>query len=384
MSNERVRGIQVHRPVIYGSHARLLSEAEKRLAPAGHTHKWTVFINSATSPPPDPENLNDIDELPGGADDLSYFIRKVTFKLHETYPTPNRVMDKPPFRVSETGWGEFAVQIRIQFIPESSEKPLVLSHMIKLHHWGAPLESAPASTDTPTEPFVTLTPAATASDTMRDSADVEMEDPETPTQTQDTSVMTVEGNSPQAEESKDGDIRDQIQVEQTPTASIIQTAEARSGSISVAASLPVHAWQYDEIVFSDPPRQFFDILNANPPTPLPPKNRRPKDQREEYRNKKKGKGASKVNGIGSTARSSRAGTMEGGAVETPMSQVEMPGEQGSADVHLEFTQEMIKTEYNTMMNARMKIVDQMDKWRERLIALEKELEKAKEEVETPI
>lgn len=28
--------------------------------------------------------------MPGGADDLSYLIKKVTFKLHETYPNPNR------------------------------------------------------------------------------------------------------------------------------------------------------------------------------------------------------------------------------------------------------------------------------------------------------
>jgi len=28
--------------------------------------------------------------LPGGLDDLSYLLKKVTFRLHETYPNPNR------------------------------------------------------------------------------------------------------------------------------------------------------------------------------------------------------------------------------------------------------------------------------------------------------
>lgn len=31
-----------------------------------------------------------MDYLPGGADDLSYLIKKVTFRLHETYTNPAR------------------------------------------------------------------------------------------------------------------------------------------------------------------------------------------------------------------------------------------------------------------------------------------------------
>jgi hypothetical protein len=34
-SSERIRNVQVHRPVIYGSQSRLLSDAEKALAPPG-------------------------------------------------------------------------------------------------------------------------------------------------------------------------------------------------------------------------------------------------------------------------------------------------------------------------------------------------------------
>lgn len=63
-------------------------------------------------------------------------------------------MDKPPFEVSETGyartlfqagqltfsfcrWGEFEIQIRITFVPESGEKALTLYHHLKLHPWAA-------------------------------------------------------------------------------------------------------------------------------------------------------------------------------------------------------------------------------------------------------
>jgi len=40
------------------------------------------------------EGMEVVDEnddfITGGADDLSWLIKRVTFKLHETYPSPNR------------------------------------------------------------------------------------------------------------------------------------------------------------------------------------------------------------------------------------------------------------------------------------------------------
>lgn len=107
-STERHRGIQIHRGIIYGSHARLLTPEEKTTAPPerewapsyasgsecslSDTHKWTIFISSATSPPPDPGSSDEIDMdlIPGGNDDLQYLFKRVTFKLHDTYHNPNR------------------------------------------------------------------------------------------------------------------------------------------------------------------------------------------------------------------------------------------------------------------------------------------------------
>ncbi|KAG8218897.1 yeats family protein [Butyriboletus roseoflavus] len=123
----RVRGVTIHRPIIYGNTATVLTAAEKELAPEGHTHRWTVALRAAASEP-------DSDAV-GGADDLGYFIKRVTFKLHETYSNPSRNVDKPPFEVSETGWGEFEIQIRINFVTESGEKVITLYHHLKLHPW---------------------------------------------------------------------------------------------------------------------------------------------------------------------------------------------------------------------------------------------------------
>jgi YEATS domain-containing protein 4 len=115
-----LQGLSIFRPIIYGNTATVLTTSEREdLASSDHTHRWTVAVRSAAS-------LPDSDEV-GGADDLSYFIKRVTFKLHETYPNPSRSVfsdftpnllpkpltflslpppdiDKPPFEVTETGY----------------------------------------------------------------------------------------------------------------------------------------------------------------------------------------------------------------------------------------------------------------------------------------
>ncbi|KAJ3568763.1 hypothetical protein NP233_g5502 [Leucocoprinus birnbaumii] len=132
MSNDRVRvrGLSIFRPIIYGNTATALSEKDRQALPyADHTHKWTVAVRSAASAPNS--------DIVGGADDISHFIKRVTFKLHDTYANPSRNIDKPPFEVSETGWGEFEIQIRITFVAESGEKAMTLYHHLKLHPWAA-------------------------------------------------------------------------------------------------------------------------------------------------------------------------------------------------------------------------------------------------------
>ena len=56
------------------------------------------------------------------------------FKLHaESYTPAVRTIENPPFEVTETGWGEFEIAIKLYFHPESNEKPLQLFHYLKLH-----------------------------------------------------------------------------------------------------------------------------------------------------------------------------------------------------------------------------------------------------------
>lgn len=128
------QGIAIHRSIIIGSTATPLSAVEKITSPPDHTHKWTVAVRSAAShplptindgeastsnssaiasstkedislptagPSQTPaassgvstrgrEHETDYHKMVGGKDDISHFIKRVQFKLHETYPQSTR------------------------------------------------------------------------------------------------------------------------------------------------------------------------------------------------------------------------------------------------------------------------------------------------------
>ena len=80
-----MQGLAIHRPIVYGNTATF-SVPSERLNP-DHLFRWTVAVRSAASPPPgkrgEPQQI-------GGFDDIGYFVKKVSFKLHDTYANPLR------------------------------------------------------------------------------------------------------------------------------------------------------------------------------------------------------------------------------------------------------------------------------------------------------
>lgn len=165
-------------------------------------------------------------------------IKKVTFKLYETYKNPLRcesdsgrkagrlvppgkltatpllpvtAIEQPPFEVTETGWGEFDIIIKVFFAPESNEKPLTFTHHLKLHPW-------------PVDPILYAQPTATG-------------EPSIPTPSDPAAAAT-------------------------PLAPPVLS--------------PVHSWQYEELCFTEPTEAFYAVLLEHKPTPLPKSNRHPK------------------------------------------------------------------------------------------------------------
>ena len=51
-----------------------------------------------------------------------------------------RTIEQVPFEVTETGWGEFEVQMKLFFVPEANEKAQTLWHGLKLHPFGDDIE----------------------------------------------------------------------------------------------------------------------------------------------------------------------------------------------------------------------------------------------------
>ena len=139
----RIKGVSIFRPfgsfsynfpsvlwqhsyllLVYGSIAKPF-DANNRPAgiDADHTHQWSVYVRGING------------------EDISYWLKKVQFKLHETYTNSLRTIESPPFEVTETGWGEFEVVIKLYFVPEAAEKPQNLWHALKLHPYGPDAEA---------------------------------------------------------------------------------------------------------------------------------------------------------------------------------------------------------------------------------------------------
>ncbi|CAH7678307.1 YEATS domain-containing protein 4 [Phakopsora pachyrhizi] len=121
---KRLKGITVHRPIVYGSVATMIP-VEERIANPDQNMRWTVALRSATSPPPDSDILKQRSiegDIIGGADNLSHFIKKVSFKIHNSYPNPLKMIDRAPYEINETGWGEFLIYIKMYFVSESDDE----------------------------------------------------------------------------------------------------------------------------------------------------------------------------------------------------------------------------------------------------------------------
>ncbi|KAF7901322.1 hypothetical protein EAF00_003543 [Botryotinia globosa] len=123
-TQKRTKGVSIYRPFVYGttSHKFSAKYPKPEGTPEEHTHQWTVFV----------KGVDDVD--------ITYWCRKVQFKLHDTYPQHLRSVEnvKPgdPFQVTETGWGGFDIQIKIYYDPIANEKAQSFWHRLVLEPYG--------------------------------------------------------------------------------------------------------------------------------------------------------------------------------------------------------------------------------------------------------
>ncbi|CAK7334309.1 unnamed protein product [Dovyalis caffra] len=124
VANKRLKDVEISVPVVYGTMAFYLGRKANEL----QSHKWTVYLRGATN------------------EDLSVVIKQVVFQLHPSFDNPIRVVESPPFELSECGWGEFEIGISILFHDDVCDKHVDMFHLLKLY---PDAESGPQSTKKP-------------------------------------------------------------------------------------------------------------------------------------------------------------------------------------------------------------------------------------------
>ncbi|XP_051141185.1 transcription initiation factor TFIID subunit 14b-like [Andrographis paniculata] len=122
--HKRLKDVEICVPIVYGTIAFWLGKK----ATEAQSHKWTVYVRGATN------------------EDLGAVIKRAVFQLHPSFSNPVRVVESPPFELSECGWGEFEIAISLFFHNDVCEKQLDLYHHLKLYLED---ESGPQSTKKP-------------------------------------------------------------------------------------------------------------------------------------------------------------------------------------------------------------------------------------------
>lgn len=120
-TSKRMKGVRISRNFIIGNTCVQLPHKDFPDPPEGHSKGWKVYVRP----------------LPNGPD-ITTWLKKVQFKLHHTYADPSRTIEAPgPFEISETGYGEFGVEIRLYFTAEANEKAQYREHYLILSNYGS-------------------------------------------------------------------------------------------------------------------------------------------------------------------------------------------------------------------------------------------------------
>ncbi|XP_071449942.1 protein AF-9 isoform X1 [Hetaerina americana] len=106
--------------------------------PEGFTHDWEVFVRGVDNA------------------DINYFVDKVVFHLHETFPKPKRVIKEPPYCLKESGYAGFNLPIEVYFKNKDEPKKVKYHYDLHLQNSGRPISNIKREKYTfsnPTEDF---------------------------------------------------------------------------------------------------------------------------------------------------------------------------------------------------------------------------------------
>lgn len=108
----RIRDVELCLPICVGT----VSFWQGKKADEYNAHKWTVYVRSPVN------------------EDLSPAVKKVVFHLHHSFQEPVREVTEQPFELTETGWGEFEINVHVHFADEAMEESFQIAHGLQLFH----------------------------------------------------------------------------------------------------------------------------------------------------------------------------------------------------------------------------------------------------------
>lgn len=109
VNKARRKGLCIAKPIVIGTYATE--------APAGSAlpYEWTCVVRSGNDP----------------NEDITHFVKSVTFQLHDSFTDPVQTVESPPYTVSEKGYGEFQIVVKINWV-DTEEKSLEMVHYLQL------------------------------------------------------------------------------------------------------------------------------------------------------------------------------------------------------------------------------------------------------------
>ncbi|XP_050522152.1 protein AF-9 [Daktulosphaira vitifoliae] len=96
------------------------ASVRNKRTPEGFTHDWELFVRGADNT------------------DIHYFVDKVVFNLHDTFPNPKRVVKEPPYVVKESGYAGFPLPIDIYVRNKDEPRKIRFNYELILNERGSP------------------------------------------------------------------------------------------------------------------------------------------------------------------------------------------------------------------------------------------------------
>ncbi|KAG0243425.1 YEATS domain-containing protein 2 [Mortierella sp. GBA43] len=106
----------VKRRIVVGNVSKFIPEEKRDPRLKDFPYKWMIYVDGTPKP-----------------DDITAYVSKVEFYLHESYkPNDFITVSEPPFHLSRYAWGETQIKVRM-FFHDSRNKPVEVYHRLAVH-----------------------------------------------------------------------------------------------------------------------------------------------------------------------------------------------------------------------------------------------------------